>query len=84
MSPVIERAAAWLLAYAIHSTLLLGAAALASLRLRDHGWRDTLWRAALVGGVLTVTLQALTGHSPSVGGWSPSFAVRGAAPVSGA
>lgn len=78
MSAIPERAAAWLLAYAIHSTLLLGAAALVTARLRDHGWRDALWRAALVGGVLTVTVQALAGHTPSLGGWSPAAAVRAA------
>jgi HEAT repeat protein len=72
MSPLAERAAAWLLAYAIHSTLLLGAAAVITARLRDHGWRDTLWRAALVGGVVTVGAQAALGYNPAAGGWSPA------------
>jgi len=76
MNPIAERAAAWLLAYAIHSTLLLGAAALISARLRDHAWRDTLWRAAFVGGVLTVGAQALLGHNPAAGGWTPAAAVH--------
>ncbi|MFL5383539.1 MAG: HEAT repeat domain-containing protein [Longimicrobiaceae bacterium] len=79
MSPIAERAAAWLLAYAIHSTLLLGAAALVTLRLRDHAWRDTLWRAALVGGVLTVGAQAVLGHNPAAGGWTPASAVHASA-----
>jgi hypothetical protein len=79
MSPIAERAAAWLLAYAIHSTLLLGAAALVTARLRDHAWRDTLWRAALVGGVLTVGAQALLGHNPAAGGWTPASAVHASA-----
>lgn len=82
MSAILERAAAWLLAYAIHSTLLLGAAALVTLRLRDHGWRDALWRAALAGGVLTVTAQALLGYAPTVGRWSPAQAVHAAVPAS--
>ena len=79
MSPLLERAAAWLLAYAIHSTLLLGAAAVLTARLRDHTWRDTLWRAALVGGILTVSLQAALGHNPAAGGWSPAAAVHASA-----
>lgn len=85
MSPITERAAAWLLAYAIHSTLLLGAAALVTLRLREHAWRDTLWRAALVGGLLTVGAQAALGHNPAAGGWTPAVAVHAAPrPVRGA
>ncbi|HEX8906747.1 MAG TPA: M56 family metallopeptidase, partial [Longimicrobiaceae bacterium] len=80
MTPLAERLGAWLLAYALHSTILLGAAALASARLRDHAWRETLWRTALVGGVLTVTLQAVAGYSPSFVRWTPSRAAVEARP----
>jgi hypothetical protein len=53
-----EASAAWLLTYVIHSTLLLGAAWLASSRLiRSNVLRDLLWKAALVGGLITATAQ---------------------------
>ncbi len=35
--------AAWLLTYALHSTLLLCAAALLARRVRGEAWRETLW-----------------------------------------
>ena len=41
---------AWLLTYAIHSTILLAAAALAAWRFADHhAWLDVIWKTALVG-----------------------------------
>ncbi len=71
MSPIAHAAAAWLLAYAVHSTLLLGAAALLAGRVvRDPAWRETLWKAALVGAVLTVSVQMLVDFRPVVGRWS--------------
>lgn len=58
--------AAWLLTYAVHSTVLIGAAwvfqrvgAVRSLRLRDLAWRG-----ALVGGLLTASLQMGMGLAP--------------------
>ncbi len=55
--------AAWLLTYAFHSTLLLGGAWLLSQRPRfqSEGTQDTLWKAALLGGLLTATLQLFGG-----------------------
>lgn len=57
---------AWLLTYAIHSTLLLGAA---SLLLRARPVRpavaDVIWKCALVGGLLTATMQAAIGRAPA-------------------
>src|SRR5690349_17750975 len=79
MSPILQAVAAWLLAYAVHSTLLLGAAALLAGRVRDYAWRETLWKCALVGAVLTVTAQTLADYRPPVGRWSVSI-TRDAAP----
>lgn len=71
MSPIVQAVAAWLLAYAVHSTLLLGAAALVAGRVvRDPAWRETLWKAALVGAVLTVSVQTLANFRPAVGRWN--------------
>jgi len=48
---------AWLLTYAIHSTILLAAAALAAWRFADHhAWLDVIWKTALVGPIVTATL----------------------------
>lgn len=56
---------AWLLTYALHSTLLLGAVWLLSRSSRlDHGAREILWKAALVGGVITATLQGALAWNP--------------------
>lgn len=54
---------AWLLTYAIHSTLLLGAAwALTSLPgLRAPRLAQTLWRTALFGGLLTASVHVFLG-----------------------
>jgi len=57
--------AAWLLTYAIHSTALLGAVALWAGRARwSHAAREVAWKAALVGGVASATLQAGLGLKP--------------------
>jgi hypothetical protein len=48
----------WLLTYAIHSSILLGAAAIAAWRLADrHAWLDAIWKTALIAPLLTATLQ---------------------------
>jgi Zn-dependent protease with chaperone function len=58
--------AAWLLTYAVHSTVLVAAAwvlqrlgAVRSLRLRDLAWKG-----ALVGGLFTASLQMAMGLAP--------------------
>lgn len=55
--------AAWLVNYLIHSTLLLGAAWLASRWLagRHTAAEEWLWRSALVGALLTASLQLAFG-----------------------
>jgi beta-lactamase regulating signal transducer with metallopeptidase domain len=51
--------AAWLLTYALHSTVLLGLAwALTRSRSVEHGVREIIWKTALVGGLITASLQA--------------------------
>jgi len=61
---------AWLVTYALHSTVLIGGAWLAAVslarlayrapRLRDllPSIRDRLWKVAVVGGLVTATLQS--------------------------
>ena len=57
---------AWLLTYAVHSTLLVGAAELLSHRLAgDQAWSERLWRAALLGGLITASVAVALG-----GGWT--------------
>lgn len=51
-------AASWLLTYAVHSSLLLGGVALATRYVvQSHTVRDTLWKSALLGGLVTTSLQ---------------------------
>ncbi len=54
-------ALSWGVTYLIHSTLLIGGlwVALKLFRVADHGTRETLWKTALVGGLLTSGLQAV-------------------------
>jgi len=50
---------------------------------RDYAWRETLWKCALVGAVLTVSAQTLANIRPAVGRWSVSI-TRDAAPAAAA
>jgi len=56
---IILAAVAWLVTYLLHSTVLIvGALALSALGVvRSHAARDTLWKVALIGGVVTATAQ---------------------------
>ncbi len=66
---------AWLLTVALHGGVLLALAWVVDRALRDSGglrdgaWRESLWRAALCGGVLTATLQAASGLPSLAGRW---------------
>jgi HEAT repeat protein len=61
MSPVLV-VFGWLVTYAAHSTVLLGAAWLVSRRRGLHpAARDVIWKAALVGGLVTASVPALGG-----------------------
>ena len=84
MSETGMRAAAWLLTYALHSTVLLAAAALLTARwVRGEAWRETLWKAALVGGVLTATVQSAGWIIGDLGRWNLAvLPAAGTAPAS--
>ena len=70
-------ALAWLLTYAIHSTVLLGAAWFVTRRLSaPPAARAFVWKAALIGGVITATAQLQLGVRPF-----GSVALSGAAAV---
>ena len=64
----IDLVAAWLATYALHSTLLLGAAwALTRWVVRAHGAREVIWKAALLGGLLSASVQVAAGFEPLLG-----------------
>ena len=66
----------WVLTYMVHSTLLLGLAWVATRRaIQAAIFRDLVWKAALVGGIVTATVQqvALQGWAPSVRMSPPAF-----------
>ncbi len=68
---VLDATAAWLLTYARHSTLLLGAAWLflrlggTTARRLGPGGNDLLWKTALVGGLVTASVQTALGVRPA-------------------
>lgn len=78
MSSQLQGLAAWLLTYALHSTILLGAA-WATLRFRRVGpaAADVIWKVAMVGGLVTATVQGAFAVRPA-----GSFALHRAAPSS--
>ena len=60
---------AWGLSYLIHSTLLLGAVwVIFRARRLSPGWQDTLWKAALIGGLVTATWQTVGLGNDPLGG----------------
>ena len=76
MSDSIQLLSSWLLTYAVHSTLLIGAAWLISQNARRLSMiaRDTMWKAALYGGIFTASLQVgLGGENPAVRWPSPPW-----------
>jgi HEAT repeat protein/beta-lactamase regulating signal transducer with metallopeptidase domain len=63
-------AIAWLLTYAIHSTILLGAARAIAARFADeHAWLDLVWKTALLGPIVTASLQIGADVIPLGGRW---------------
>jgi beta-lactamase regulating signal transducer with metallopeptidase domain len=62
----------WLLTYLAHSTALLAAAWLAGRAISERRLvlREAIWRLALLGGLVTATLQLATGVESVVGSWS--------------
>src|SRR4051812_34032619 len=63
---------AWLLTYLLHSTLLLGLAWLTSKPLArwSVAAEETMWKLALVGALLTASLQLAAGWEPAAGRWN--------------
>ncbi len=61
----LESIGLWLLTYSAHSTVLLGVAWLLHRRLPRYS--ETLWKTALLGGLLTSSIQLALGL-PSLGG----------------
>lgn len=62
---------AWLLTYALHSTLLLGIAWLATRGewTRSARVKEILWRTALLGGLFTASVQLAVVRDPFAGRW---------------
>ncbi len=62
---------AWLLTYALHSTLLLGLAWVITRRaVQSHGARDLIWKTAIIGGLVSSTVQVVGGFEPVAGRFS--------------
>ncbi len=81
----VRAALSWLATYGLHSTLFLGGAwILCALRPpRVNRNRERLWKLALVGGLVSATLQVATGARPLLGriAWQETAPAREAAPV---
>ncbi|HYL04517.1 MAG TPA: M56 family metallopeptidase [Thermoanaerobaculia bacterium] len=89
------QALAWLLTYAVHSTLLLAMAWAVTQRMGGSRLRlqETVWRCALAGALVTASAQLAfvqLGHAPIAGRWSlalpgaPAVAAASGSPGSGA
>ena len=60
-----DSAAGWLLTYLVHSTVIVGVVWLiASRRAVTDTVRDVLWKSALVGGIVTATIQTAAAREP--------------------
>ena len=72
----------WLLTYAIHSTIVLGVALIIALRFADeHAWLDLVWKAALLGPLVTASVQVGSGVIPLGGRWPIGIAAPMTAPA---
>lgn len=71
-SSAAGQAAAWLLTYALHSTLFLALACLVSRRLANRWARleEAVWRFALIAALVTASLQLAAGWEPVAGRWA--------------
>lgn len=63
----VDAVACWLLTYAVHSTVLIGLAVLLTRlgTFREARAQDLLWKGALVGGLLTASVQVGVGGTPA-------------------
>jgi beta-lactamase regulating signal transducer with metallopeptidase domain len=66
----VSAVVSWLATYLLHSTVLLVSALIASRFVRNDAWRDTLWKAALLGGLATASLPGLLHFEPAAGAWT--------------
>ncbi len=63
-----ELIGSWLLTYLLHSTLLLGTAWIITHRgVRSPALRDLIWKTALLGGLVTASVQVGSGWTPLAG-----------------
>jgi beta-lactamase regulating signal transducer with metallopeptidase domain len=71
VNQVTNQAAAWMLTYLLHSTLLLGLAWLVSKPLSrwSVGAEEVVWKLALVGALFTASIQLAAGWQPLAGQW---------------
>ncbi|HEX3126343.1 MAG TPA: M56 family metallopeptidase [Thermoanaerobaculia bacterium] len=82
ISGAAGQATAWLLTYALHSTLFLSLAWLASRRLsRWSRLEEAVWRFALLAGLVTATVQLAAGREPLAGRWTLEAPARTVAVV---
>jgi bla regulator protein blaR1 len=60
-----DSTAGWLLTYLVHSSVILGAAWLIASRTRvGDTVREILWKSALLGGIVTATVQTVVAREP--------------------
>src|SRR4051794_25679307 len=60
-----DAAAGWLLTYLVHSTVILATVwVIASGRRVSDTVREILWKSALVGGIVTATMQTTVTREP--------------------
>jgi beta-lactamase regulating signal transducer with metallopeptidase domain len=67
LGPLGHAATAWLGTYLVHSTVLLGAAWLATRVVASPRRREVVWRAALLGGLATASVQVGLDLRPALG-----------------
>jgi beta-lactamase regulating signal transducer with metallopeptidase domain len=79
-SPVALVAVAWAITYALHSTILLGVAWLLEQRFADKPeLMSPIWKAAVIGGAVSATLQLAFAVEPLGGRWAVAAEERVAA-----
>src|SRR5690349_10334875 len=69
----------WLLTYALHSTVLLVMARIITSRKISATSRDVIWKSALVGGIVTASVQHAFNLRPSGSMALPAVAATSAA-----
>ncbi len=72
LRPLGELLVAWMLTYALHSSLLVLMASVTTwwLRRRHLSVQETAWKLALLGGLVTASLQIGLGITPLTGSWA--------------